>query len=112
MPRLSLDIAVQFCSQAWAGFQQVLDLGPGIHYRFRPAMARLFCRRILELEEMADDPSDLALQLPPYRFPQIFDLLRQVSEVQTLVRAIAHRRAKRFGLLLRPDEEVVVVDRL
>src|SRR5216683_8104327 len=60
---------------------------------------------------MADDPSDLALQLPPYQFPQVFDLLRQVAEVQALVRAMAHCGAKRFGLLFRPGEEVVIVER-
>jgi FdhD protein len=104
----ALDIALQFCSEARTGFQQVLDLSPGIHYGFRPATARLSCWRMLELEEMADDPSDLALQLPPYRFPQVFNLLRQVSEVQALVRAIAHCSTKRLGLLFRPSEEVVV----
>src|SRR5271170_5584171 len=62
---LSLDVVIQPSSQARTRFEQILDLSPGVHDRFLTAAARFFRWRVLKFKEMADDPPNLALQLPP-----------------------------------------------
>src|SRR6266705_2476906 len=64
---------------------------------------------MFQLQEMVDDPLDLAAQLALLRSSQAIDLLGNVLPVDRLVARTPGGRAQRLSLLLRPKDEIRVI---
>src|SRR5580704_4581545 len=104
------DISVEIRPQARTLFQEIVNFNSGVVDRYEPAATRLSCRRILEFEEMLDDPANLAVQGRFLGGAQIFDLLGEVLPIEFLVRPGTSLGAQRFRLFLRPSEEIFPVE--
>ena len=77
-------------------FEQVLDLCPGAcRIDRRQPWRGSYRRRVFELDQMVDDPEDLAAQPRLERLAQTLDLLGQIFPVEKLVRAAARSGAQR-----------------
>src|SRR5579883_2956610 len=99
-------------SQARAVFEKALDFQPRLPDGSAPAVARRDGRRVSKLCMVLDDPRNPAAQRRTLRDAQPFDLLGKVLPVEPPVRAAVRRRAQRRGLLLRPGDEILVVEGL
>ncbi len=67
---------------------------------------------MLQLEQMEDDPLDLAAEGRLLRDAQPFDLLGQVFPIEALVGAGTCSLPQHVHLLLRPGQEVFVIEGL
>jgi hypothetical protein len=65
---------------------------------------------MLELREMPNDTAELAAERRALRDAQILDFLSEMSPVEFPVRPVMRRGAQSVGLLLRPKDDILVVE--
>jgi hypothetical protein len=94
-----------------AGGNVVLDLVTGLSRRVAPIGAWLWRRRVFELEQMLDDPSNLAADGVQVASTQALHLLGQIFEIEGAVAPCHCQGAQRRCLLLGPGVVVALIQR-